>query len=85
VVPCLVNATGVHPVRAGRLPTICAAVCRTDVNVHLLAIEAAREKSRQKVWQAMMLDPHTSSELDMDTVKKMADELLEAHGLTEYK
>ena len=84
-VPCLVNATGIHPVRVGKLPTICAALCRTEVNVHLLAIEAAREKSRQKVWQAMMLDPHTSSELDMDTVKKMADELLEAHGLTEYK
>lgn len=26
-----------------------------------------------------MLDPHTASELDIDSIKKMVDELLEAH------
>ena len=84
-VPCLVNATGIHPTRVGKLPTVCAAMCRTEINVHLLGIEAAREKSREKVYQALMLDPHTSSELDVDSIRAMADELLAAHGLTEYK
>jgi alpha-galactosidase len=27
-----------------------------------------------------MLDPHTGSELDIDTIKKMVDDLIEAHG-----
>jgi len=27
-----------------------------------------------------MLDPHTGSELDIDSIKKMVDELIEAHG-----
>ena len=84
-VPCLVNATGIHPTRVGKLPTVCAALCRTEVNVHQLGIEAAREKSRAKVYQAIMLDPHASSELDIDTIKKMTDELLAAHGLNDYK
>ena len=26
-----------------------------------------------------MMDPHTGSELDIDTIKAMVDELLEAH------
>ena len=27
-----------------------------------------------------MLDPHTGSELDIDTIKRMVDDLIEAHG-----
>jgi alpha-galactosidase len=27
-----------------------------------------------------MLDPHTGSELDIDTIKKMVDDLIETHG-----
>ena len=29
---------------------------------------------------AAMLDPHTSSELDIDTIIRMCDELIDAHG-----
>jgi len=34
-----------------------------------------------------MLDPHTGSELDIDTIIKMVDELIEVHGdwLPKYK
>ena len=27
-----------------------------------------------------MLDPHTAAELDIDTIRRMVDELVEAHG-----
>lgn len=84
-VPCLVNSAGIHPTYVGKLPTVCAAMCRSEISVHLLGIEAAHEKSRDKVYQAIMMDPHASSELDIDTIRRMADELLEAHGLVEYK
>ena len=47
---------------------------------HMLTVEAARTKKLVHIYQAAMLDPHTSSELDIDTIKKMVDELIEAHG-----
>ena len=45
-----------------------------------LTIEAARTRRLDKVYQAAMMDPHTGSELDIDTIKKMVDELIAAHG-----
>lgn len=85
-VPCLVNGHGVQPCYVGALPVQCAAMNMTNINVQLLTIEAARTKKKEHIYQAAMLDPHTSSELDIDTIKKMVDELIEAHGsyLPEY-
>ena len=79
-VPCLVNGSGVHPCFVGALPVQCAAMNMTNVNVQLLTIEAAVTKKKEHIYQAAMLDPHTGSELDIDTIKKMVDDLIEAHG-----
>lgn len=79
-VPCLVNGNGVHPCRVGALPVQCAAMNMTNVNVQLLTIEAAATLKKEHIYQAAMLDPHTGSELDIDTIKKMVDDLIEAHG-----
>ena len=79
-VPCLVNGSGVHPCRVGALPVQCAAMNMTNVNVQLLTIEAAATLKKEHIYQAAMLDPHTGSELDIDTIKKMGDDLIEAHG-----
>ena len=79
-VPCLVDGQGIHPTHVGRLPVQLAAMNMTNINVQLLTIEAARTKKLEHIYQAAMLDPHTGSELDIDTIKKMVDELIEAHG-----
>ncbi len=79
-VPCLVNGYGVQPCHVGPLPVQCAAMNMTNINVQLLTIEAAVTKKREHIYQAAMLDPHTGSELDVDTIKKMVDDLIEAHG-----
>lgn len=79
-VPCLVNAYGVHPCHVGALPVQCAAMNMTNINVQLLTIEAAVTRKKEHIYQAAMLDPHTGSELDIDTIKKMVDDLIEAHG-----
>ncbi len=79
-VPCLVNGYGVHPCHVGALPVQCAAMNMTNINVQLLTIEAAVTRKRDHIYQAAMLDPHTGSELDIDTIKKMVDDLIEAHG-----
>ena len=79
-VPCLVNGSGVHPCFVGALPVQCAAMNMTNINVQLLTIEAAATKKKEHIYQAAMLDPHTDSELDIDTIKKMVDDLIEVHG-----
>ena len=79
-VPCLVDRNGVQPTVVGDLPEQCAALNRTNINVQLLAIEAARTLKKDYIYQAVMLDPHASSELSMDDIVAMCDEMIEAHG-----
>lgn len=79
-VPCLVDAGGVLPTYVGALPTQLAAMNQTNINVQLLTIEAAVEKSREKVYQAAMMDPHTAAVLSLDDIVAMCDELIEAHN-----
>ena len=63
-----------------RLEYHSAAMNMTNINVQLLTIEAAATKKKDHIYQAAMLDPHTGSELDIDTIKKMVDDLIDAHG-----
>lgn len=79
-VPCLVNRNGINPCFVGELPVQCAAMNMTNINVQLLTIEAAHTLKKEHIYQAAMLDPHTSSELDIDTIKKMVDDLIDTHG-----
>jgi len=79
-VPCLVDGSGIHPCHIGKLPPQCAAMNMTNINVQLLTIEAAETRKKEHIYHAAMLDPHTASELDIDSIKKMVDELIEAHG-----
>ncbi len=79
-VPCLVNGYGIHPTHVGPLPVQCAAMNMTNINVQLLTIEAARTRKKSYIYQAAMLDPHTGSELSIDDIKAMVDELIEVHG-----
>jgi alpha-galactosidase len=75
-----VNTTGIHPTRIGSLPPVLAAMNMTNINTQLLTIEAARTKKREDILRAVMLDPHTAAELSIDDMRKMVDELIEAHG-----
>ena len=78
-VPCLVDKNGIQPTYIGDLPEQCAALNRTNINVQLLTIEAARTLKKDYIYQAVMLDPHTAAELPIDSIVAMCDELIEAH------
>ena len=78
-VPGLVDASGVSPTYIGDLPEICAALNRTNINVQLLTIEAARTLRKDYIYQAAMMDPHCQSELSIDDIVKLCDALIEAH------
>ncbi len=78
-VPCMSDASGINPTYVGPLPEQLAALNRTNINVQLMAIEAARTRKKEAVYQAVMLDPHTAAELSMDQIVGMCDDLFEAH------
>ena len=79
-VPCLVDGAGIHPTYVGAMPPVLAAMNMTNINVQLLAIEAARTRKKEDIVRAAMLEPHTAAELSPDDIEKMVMEMIEAHG-----
>jgi alpha-galactosidase len=86
-VKCLIDKTGINPTYVGDLPEQCAAINRTNINVQNMTIKAARKKKRDLVYMAAYLDPHTQSELSLDDIKQLCDDLFKEHKdwLPEYK
>ena len=85
-VPCMVDKSGVNPTYIGYLPEQCAAMNRTNINVQLLSIEAAITKKKDYIYQAAFMDPHLQSELSIDHIVSLCDDLIVAHEgwLPEY-
>ncbi|WGV57257.1 alpha-glucosidase/alpha-galactosidase [Brevibacillus brevis] len=79
-VPCLVDGNGVTPTYVGELPEQLAALNRTNINTQLLTIEAAITRKKEHIYHAALLDPHTASELSIDDIVSLCDDLIEAHG-----
>lgn len=86
-VPCIADRSGITPCYVGELPEQLAALNRTNINSQLLTIEAAVTRKKEYIYQAALLDPHTSAELSMDDIIAVCDDLIEAHGewLPRYK
>jgi alpha-galactosidase len=74
-VPLLVDKEGVHPCHIGDLPPQCAALNRTNISVQELAVRGIVEKDKNKIFQAILLDPLTSAILTIDETREMVDEL----------
>lgn len=79
-VACLVNKNGIQPCAQKPLPLQLAAMNSAMIGVQLLTIEAAVTQKKETIYQAAMLDPHTSSELSIDEIIRLCDDLIEAHG-----
>lgn len=79
-VACLVNKNGIQPCVQKPLPLQLAAMNSAMIGVQLLTIEAAVTQKKETIYQAAMLDPHTSSELSIDEIIRLCDDLIEAHG-----
>ncbi|MAK52619.1 MAG: alpha-glucosidase/alpha-galactosidase [Acidimicrobiaceae bacterium] len=79
-VPCVVNGSGVHPQKIGKLPPHIAAIIQTNINVQSLTVRAVLEKSKDHIYHAAMLDPRTSAELSLEQIWSLVDEMIEAHG-----
>lgn len=79
-VPMLVDGDGAVPQAIGTIPTQCLAMNRTFLNTVQLTVQAAVEGSRDLVYQAALLDPHTAATLTTTQIVSMVEDLLEAHG-----
>ena len=78
-VPVMVDRNGLNPCVVGDLPEQCAAINRTNINVQLLTIQAARSLKKEDVYMAAYMDPHTAAELSLDDIRSLCDDLFEAH------
>jgi len=79
-VPCLVDYNGIQGTVIGDLPEQCAALVRTNLNVHMLTQKASVTLRKEDVYRAAYLDPLTSANLTLDQIQAMCDDLIEAHG-----
>lgn len=79
-VPCLVDGTGVHPCAVGELPSQLAALNQSNIAVQRLTVEGLLEESREKVFQAVKLDPLTAAELSLPEIQEMTDALCVANA-----
>jgi alpha-galactosidase len=86
-VPCLVDKGGVHPCYVGDLPPQIAALIQANVNVQQLGVQGIVGKDKNKIFEAILIDPLTRAMLSIDEMKKMTDELFvwEKEYLKGYK
>ncbi|MHB8777526.1 MAG: family 4 glycosyl hydrolase [Anaerolineales bacterium] len=74
--PVHVNGAGIHPVHVGSLPQPIAELCRRELMVAQLSVDAVVEGSYEKALQCLLLDPVVH---DMDTVKNILDDYLKTY------
>ncbi len=77
-VPCLVDKTGIHPCYVGDLPPQLAALNRTSINVQELAVRGIVEKDKTKIFQAILVDPLTSTILTIDETRELVDRMFKS-------
>ncbi len=71
--PVHVTGAGIHPVHVGMLPEPAAELCRRELTVAQLGIDAIVEGSREKALQCLLLDPIIS---DMHVAQKVLDDYI---------
>ncbi|GAB1484310.1 6-phospho-beta-glucosidase [Treponema sp.] len=73
---CLVNASGIHPLRVTKVPPMVWGLIAEVKNYEQLAVEAAFEGNKNKALQALIAHPLVR---DFATARTLLDEMLEAN------
>jgi len=74
--PVIVNGAGIQPTHMGALPEPIAELCRREITVAQLCVDAAVEGNREKALQCLLLDPVIT---DISTAKKILDDYLTSY------
>ena len=78
--PTLVDGNGLQPTVVDDVPPQLIALMRTQINVQELTVRALVDESRDHIYHAAYMDPHTAAELDLRQIRALIDDLIEAHG-----
>ena len=73
-VPVEVDGQGIHPQAVEPLPEALAAYCRTQMSIQSLIVEAYRNRSKNLILQALLLEPVVNS---VSHAEKLIDQMLE--------
>ncbi|MHA1995262.1 MAG: family 4 glycosyl hydrolase [Candidatus Hodarchaeales archaeon] len=76
-VPIFFDSLGAHPQGGIELPTVCQALCMSNIMVQKAAVEGALSLDREKIYHAVLLDPNTSSICSPSEIRDMVNELFE--------
>ena len=79
-VPVFADSHGLHPQGGIILPTICQALCTSNIMVQKAAVEGVLEMNREKIYHAILLDPNTASVCSTTQIYDMVEEMFEAEA-----
>ena len=74
--PVMVDGAGIHPVHVGALPEPIAELCRRELMIAQLGVDAAVEGNYEKALQCLLLDPVVH---DLDLAKLILDDYLRTY------
>lgn len=60
-VPAYSDSSGIHPIQMQPIPEVIAATIRLHASIHQLLVEAYNEKSKDKLLQAILIEPTVNS------------------------
>lgn len=78
-IPVVASKDGYERKFKGKLPSAAAVMVAQTAGIENLVVEAWEEKSKQKVYQAVSLDPLCSAVLSLEEIKAMCDEIFEVN------
>lgn len=73
-VPILVDDKGIHPQPIPALPEGVASMCRTQMSIQKLTIQAYKERSKNLLLQTLLLEPTVD---DINKAEALIDDMLE--------
>ncbi|MFX1572399.1 MAG: alpha-galactosidase [Promethearchaeota archaeon] len=76
-VPVFADSHGLHPQGGIDLPTICQALCMSNIMVQKAAVEGVLELNKEKIYHAILLDPNTASVCSPGEIRDMVEEMFE--------
>ena len=77
-VPVFADRAGFRATYVGELPAVCAALCRSNISVQELAVEAALNGDLEAAYHACLMDPLTAAVLAPHEIRNLVDEMFEA-------
>ncbi len=78
--PVTADSQGLHPQGGIELPTVCQALCISNIMVQKAAVEGALTLDREEIYHSVLLDPNTASVCSPQEIRDMVDDMFEAEA-----